>query len=78
MKKPALQNKDVGVLGMAFRARKVFGTFEKRAPGQTKVGTLSILYFVSNFRSLFPVGCFKRLSFIDVNQTRNIRPRTAK
>ena len=32
MKKPALQNKDVGVLGMAFRARKVFGTFEKRAP----------------------------------------------
>ena len=34
MKKPALQNKDVGVLGMAFRARKVFGTFEKRSPGQ--------------------------------------------
>ena len=31
MKKPALQNKDVGVLGMAFRARKVFGTVEKRA-----------------------------------------------
>ena len=33
MKRPALQNKQVGVLQMAFRARKVFGTFEKRAPG---------------------------------------------
>ena len=34
MKRPALQNKLVEVLRMAFRARKVFGTFEKRAPGQ--------------------------------------------
>ena len=33
MKTPALQNKQLGVLRMAFRARKVFGTFEKRAPG---------------------------------------------
>ena len=33
MKRPALQNKQVVVLRMAFRARKVFGTFEKRAPG---------------------------------------------
>ena len=32
-KKTALQNKEDGVLGMAFRAPKVFGTFEKRAPG---------------------------------------------
>ena len=32
MKRPALQNKQVGVLRMAFRARNVFGTFEKRAP----------------------------------------------
>ena len=32
MKRPALQNKQVGVLRMAFRARKVLGTFEKRAP----------------------------------------------
>ena len=31
MKRPALQSKRVGVLRMAFRARKVFGTFEKRA-----------------------------------------------
>ena len=33
MKRPALQNKQVGVLQMAFRARNVFGTLEKRAPG---------------------------------------------
>ena len=33
MKRPALQNKQAGVLRMAFRARKDFGTFEKRAPG---------------------------------------------
>ena len=33
MKRPALQNKRVSVLGMALRARKLFGTFEKRAPG---------------------------------------------
>ena len=33
MKRPALQNKQVVLLKMAFRARKVLGTFEKRAPG---------------------------------------------
>ena len=33
--KTASQNKQVGVLGTnGFLARKVFGTFEKRAPGQ--------------------------------------------
>ena len=33
MKRPALQNKRIGVSRMAFQARKVFETFEKRAPG---------------------------------------------
>ena len=33
MKRPDLQNKQVVVLRIAFRARKVLGTFEKRAPG---------------------------------------------
>ena len=33
MKRPALQNKQVVVLRMSFRAWKVLGTFEKRAPG---------------------------------------------
>ena len=33
IKRPALQNKQAGVLQMAFRARKAFGTFGKRAPG---------------------------------------------
>ena len=32
MKGPALQNKQVGVLRMPFRAREVVGTLEKRAP----------------------------------------------
>ena len=37
MKRPALQNERVRVLGTAFRARKVFGTFEERAtdPSET-------------------------------------------
>ena len=33
MKRQVLQNKQAGVLRMAFRARKAFGTFEKRAHG---------------------------------------------
>ena len=32
MKRPTLQNKQVVILRMGFRARKVLGTFEKRAP----------------------------------------------
>ena len=32
MKRPALQNKRVRILQMAFRARKVSGTFEKQVP----------------------------------------------
>ena len=32
MKRSALQNKQIEVLQMAFRAWKVFGTFEKWAP----------------------------------------------
>ena len=34
MKGPALQNKQVVILRMAFRAWKVLGTFKKRAPEQ--------------------------------------------
>ena len=34
MKRPALQNKQVTVLRMVFRVRKVLGTFEKRAQGR--------------------------------------------
>ena len=32
MKRPAFQNKQVVVLQLAFRAQKVLGTLEKRAP----------------------------------------------
>ena len=34
MKRPASQNERIRVLPMAFRARKVFGTFERHAPGR--------------------------------------------
>lgn len=33
MKRTAVQNNRVAVLGMAFRIRIDFGTFQKRAPG---------------------------------------------
>ena len=36
MNRPALQNKQVVILRMALRARKVLGTFEKRGPEQGK------------------------------------------
>ena len=36
-KRPALQNKQVVVFRMAFRARKVLGTFEKLSPGLVMV-----------------------------------------
>ena len=38
IKRPVLQNKQVVVLRMAFRARKVLGTFEKRAPDVELLG----------------------------------------
>ena len=41
-KRSALQNKQVVILRMAFRARKVLGTFEKRAPG------LKLQYCIDN------------------------------
>ena len=46
MERPALQNKQVVILRMAFRARKVLGIFEKRAPGL--IG--------SNVGNNYPVG----------------------
>ena len=40
MKRSALQNKQVVILRMAFRSRKVLGTFEKRAPEEEVLGSL--------------------------------------
>ena len=42
MKRSALQNKQLVILRMAFRARKVLGTFEKRAHGRVHDGYRSI------------------------------------
>ena len=41
VKRPALQNKQVIVLRMAFWAEKVLGTFEKQAPGPKSLQCLS-------------------------------------
>ena len=49
MKKPALQNKQFVVLRMAFRARKGFGTFEKRAPGHETADWFFLCFFFSCF-----------------------------
>ena len=49
MKRPGLQNKQVGVLRMAFRPRKVFRTFEKRAPGHIRFPTYESFFFVFFF-----------------------------
>ena len=46
MKRPALQNKQVALLRMAFRTRKVLGTFEKQGPGPNFKG-LSLYYLSS-------------------------------
>jgi len=48
MKRPALQNKRVGLLRiMVIRARKVFGTFEKRAPREGHEGGGVLIPFPS-------------------------------
>ena len=60
MKRPALQNKQVGVLRMAFRVRKVFGTFEKRAP---------VLTFPYYWRCM-PLICYWR---VDIKQKEKVR-----
>ena len=49
MKRSALQNKQIEVLRMAFRARKVFGTFAKRAPGP-----LADIFNMSAQKGVFP------------------------
>ena len=65
-KTTALQNKQVGVLRMAFRARKVFGTFEKRAPGPQNDGkcrvrmgmhSLARHFFVNLLSWVFQPSC---------------------
>ena len=65
MKRPALQKKQVVVLQMAFRARKVVGTFEKSAPGpkhSTKEKKVELkqthhlwVFIQIYFRSLFSI-----------------------
>ena len=46
MRRQALQNNQVGVLGMDFWARSVFGTFEKWAPGLQSPWDLTTVYML--------------------------------
>ena len=52
MKWPVLQNRRVAIFRMAFRPRKVFGTFEKRAPGLTTDTRIVITNHNNKQRSL--------------------------
>ena len=61
MKRPALQNEQFVVLRMAFRARKVFGTFEKRAPGRLREESQGLLLSFLTF--LRPIFLLARLAF---------------
>ena len=54
MKRPAIQNKQVVVLEMAFRARKVLGTFEKRDPAPISA-LLKRVSMVNFFRFVCPI-----------------------
>ena len=61
MKSPTLQNKRVAVLRMAFRARRVFGTSEKRSPvyvfwvesGKKYEMHKYLCHFIPNFLQIF-------------------------
>ena len=54
MRRPALQNKQVVILRMAFRVRKVIGTFEKRAPGTLLFASARIFICLFLFLFCFP------------------------
>ena len=63
MKRPALHIKQVGVLRIAFRARKVFGTFEKRALKNlglngTRTQTSALLVQCSTRLAIWPIAKF--------------------
>ena len=60
MKRPALQTKRVGVLRIAFRARKVFGSFEKRTPGLILRELSSIHMQTFSFVSVEKYGSWSR------------------
>ena len=48
MKRQALQNKQVVLLRMTFRDRKVLGTFEKQGPDLDRSNNSTKLYFKTN------------------------------
>ena len=65
IKRPALQNKQFVVLRMAFRARKVLGNSEKRAPGSLSAKQIypRMHWGFSITRLLFLSHCLPRIVF---------------
>ena len=59
-KRSSLQNKQVVILRMAFRARKVLGTFEKRAPALIWPDRLSLIYTSKFFFTRLPWQCKRK------------------
>jgi len=64
MNRPALQIKQVGVSRMAFRALKVFGTFEKRTPVQTILYTIYLYYVVVYINFILGLKFFELVSIL--------------
>ena len=81
MKRPALQNKWVGVLRMAFRSRKNFGSFERPTPGQlhgkhvtmaiTAERTLQIAYLMKKKQQQKQKFCTPCTCVFDICTIRN-------
>ena len=69
MKRPALQNKQLGVLRMAFRARKVFGTLEKRATGERNEVTDVLKTLTNMFYTVAKRSLIERLKDIKCHTT---------
>ena len=70
MKRSALLNKQVVILRMAFRARKVLGTFEKRPPGKLVVKLQSSCFEKLIFEHIFDARKTKRIAKFDVLEPR--------
>ena len=75
MKRPALQNKQAGVLRIALRARKAFGTFEKRAPEWAYYLNFFIWFLVSRSLIIRRKQRVISLSFITTRLLYAYRPK---
>ena len=69
MKRPALQSKRVVVLRMAFRARNVFGSFEKRTPDHSTGNLMPYSFAISVWVLLRPLQTIWTLKMQETGPT---------